>query len=116
MAGVKGRSGGKNRKGIAEHVMAGTYRRDRHGALPETRQLGATVLQMPPAAFPKVPSAVLRCLGPRGRAFVVELWGAYGEWSPSALVLLRQAGQLVDAIESYQATISRETGKRPESG
>ncbi len=34
MAGVKGRSGGHNRKSIAEHVIRGTFRRDRHGAIP----------------------------------------------------------------------------------
>jgi hypothetical protein len=31
MAGKKGRSGGHNRKSIAEHKLAGTYRKDRHG-------------------------------------------------------------------------------------
>ena len=32
MAGMKGRSGGQNRKPAAMHVLAGTFRRDRHGA------------------------------------------------------------------------------------
>jgi hypothetical protein len=31
MAGVKGRSGGLNRRSVAEHRLAGTYRKDRHG-------------------------------------------------------------------------------------
>jgi hypothetical protein len=32
MAGSKGRSGGSNRKAPAAHQLAGTWRRDRHGA------------------------------------------------------------------------------------
>lgn len=109
MSGVKGRSGRKPLP-LAQHILAGTYRRDRHGALPETLQHGATVLQMP-AVFPKVPKAVSAGLGRRGRAFIEDLWVAYGEWSPAALVLLRQAGQLVDAVEAYQTTIARETAR-----
>src|SRR5262245_60683423 len=31
MPGVKGRSGGRNAKTIAQHTLTGTYRRDRHG-------------------------------------------------------------------------------------
>ena len=33
MAGVKGRSGGHNKKRVEQHVLEGTYRRDRHGPL-----------------------------------------------------------------------------------
>jgi hypothetical protein len=33
MAGIKGRSGGHNRKSLAAHVLAGTYRPGRHGPL-----------------------------------------------------------------------------------
>ena len=31
MPGVKGRSGGRNRKPAAAHILAGTFRKDRHG-------------------------------------------------------------------------------------
>jgi phage terminase small subunit len=31
MPGVKGRSGGRNAKTVAQHTLTGTYRRDRHG-------------------------------------------------------------------------------------
>jgi phage terminase small subunit len=36
MAGVKGRSGGRNRKSAEQHALEGTHRADRHGPLPET--------------------------------------------------------------------------------
>lgn len=34
MAGVKGRSGGGGKKSLAQHIKDGTYRKDRHGAIP----------------------------------------------------------------------------------
>jgi hypothetical protein len=51
-------------------------------------------------------------------SFVLDVWGAYGEWTPAATALLRQAGQVLDALEDYAAQIAR-TGaliKTPRGG
>src|SRR5688572_31794857 len=71
MAGVKGRSGRK-RKPLAAHVANGTWRRDRHGELPESFQIGANVLQMPATqpADAEPPAAVLAGLADEGSAFI----------------------------------------------
>src|SRR5688572_21929904 len=45
MAGVRGRSGGHNRKSLAEHQLAGTYRKGRH----------ANLVDIKPPANPTVP-------------------------------------------------------------
>lgn len=37
MPGVKGKSGGHNRKSVTEHARDGTYRRDRHGSRVDLR-------------------------------------------------------------------------------
>ena len=38
MSGTKGRSGGRNKKSLREHLEAGSYRRARHGAIPAELQ------------------------------------------------------------------------------
>jgi hypothetical protein len=114
MAGVKGRSGRKPLSAAA-HLLRGTFRPDRHGPRPVTA--GATALQAP-ACVPAVPSAVVDGLGERGLSFVLEVWSDYGEWTPASMVLLRQAGQVLDALEDYAANIAR-TGaliKTPRGG
>lgn len=44
MSGTKGRSGGHNRKTASEHRVAGTFRRDRHGARPMLPEAAAARL------------------------------------------------------------------------
>lgn len=102
MSGVKGKSGRK-RKPLALHILEHTYRPDRHGPRPVTA--GATAVA-PSISVPAVPQAVIAGLAEPGLSFVLDTWGEYGEWSPAALVLLRQAGQTIDALAGYQAQIA----------
>ena len=90
MAGVKGRSGGHNRRAIEAHILAGTFRKDRHGVPPR-----ATTATAPAMRAPDVPAAVLDGLQPAGRGFVMAVWPEY-EWSPAEATLLRMAATLVD--------------------
>src|SRR5687767_7544103 len=90
MAGKPGRSGGHNRRSIAEHIAAGTYRKDRHGPKP------ARVAAFPATAAPEVPGVALEGLREPGHAFVTRCWAEYRDWSAPQLLLLQRAGQLVD--------------------
>ena len=62
MPGVKGRSGGRNKKSLREHLEAGTYRRARHGPIPAELQKLADMGRgrVMPFAVPDVPKNVAR--------------------------------------------------------
>jgi hypothetical protein len=96
MAGKPGRSG-RRMKTLANHVLTGTYRPDRHGLLP------ADLIPAPPPTG-AIPLSILAGLTGRGRAFVKAYWRAVGGWTPATLVLLREAGMLVDALETARGT------------
>lgn len=87
----------------AVHVLTNTYRRDRHGPLPVPALVGATALQ--PSVPPPVPRELVAELRAPGRRFVIALWNSYDEWNPIALVLLRQAAEVVDALAQYRARL-----------
>lgn len=105
MAGVKGRSG-RRPKSAAAHILAGTFRKDRHGARPPATA-GATALR---ADVPPVPKALIAGLRERGLTFLLDVWNDYGEWSPAHLVLLRQAAEAVDSLAGYASIIAKDGG------
>jgi P27 family predicted phage terminase small subunit len=65
MAGVRGRSGGSNRKSVEQHHQQGTFRRDRHGEVDRE----ATAAPEPPAYLDEGAQAVWRELMPSLAAF-----------------------------------------------
>src|SRR5262245_2813758 len=99
MAGRKGRSGGRNRKSGALHVLQGTFRGDRHG-LPPTE--GTAALQSAPE--PEMPAGLVAGLKDAGRSYVTDTFMAIEGWTPSTLLLLRKAGELTDALARSKPT------------
>ena len=96
MSGKAGRSGRRRRKTLADHVMSGTYRPDRHGPLP------SNVVPMPPEPPPWAPSPDgIAALGPAGRDFLTKL---LGECDCSVLdgVLVLEAAHVVDALTTWR--------------
>lgn len=112
MSGVKGRSG-RRPLPLETHLLRHTFRPDRHGPRPSTE--GATALQAP-LPVPLVPPTLLADLGTRGRQFVTELWNEYADWSPSNIVLLREAAEVLDLLERCRRSIAAKgcllTGQR----
>ena len=104
MSGKKGRSG-RRPLPVAAHILAGTFRKDRHAGRLAAVVPGATApqlkLDMPPAAL----TAGLR---ERGLSLVLDLWGAYWEWEPQNLLLLHEAGLVADSLEEYARIIERD--------
>jgi hypothetical protein len=81
----------------------GTFRKDRH----------AHLLAMPvPAAASPVPAGVRDGLQARGLAFVTATWAQYGGWSPVTEVLLREAGLLLDELETLRGTKDERPAQR----
>ena len=94
MAGVPGRSGGHNRKSVAEHIQAGTFRRDRHGA--------STATTAPVSATET--RRTLEGLTPGARRLAVHLLEAFTGWDASALVTLRAYVLSCERLEGLQTT------------
>ena len=95
MSGRPGRSGGHNKLSVEQHRLRGTLNVTRH------TPRGALVPQAMPSSVP-VPATLLDGLRERGRTFVSECWTGYGGWSPAHLVLLREAGLLIDELEQLR--------------
>ena len=68
MAGVRGRSGGHNRKSLSEHVLAGTFRKSRHGNLVDIRPPANAVKVPKPAYLSAQAGQVWDALAPRCEA------------------------------------------------
>jgi hypothetical protein len=92
-------------KTLANHVLTGTYRPDRHGLLPAE-------LKPVPAATGSIPHSLLTGLTGRGRTFVKAYWRSVGGWTPASLVLLREAGMLVQALETVRGTPQERQSQR----
>ena len=88
MAGKPGRSGTWIRHTPAEHALRGTRSR-------------ARVVPMVPSIEP-MPTALTEGLTGPGLQFVQDCWTTYGGWTPPTLVLLKQAGRLLDDLESLR--------------
>ncbi len=106
MAGVKRRSGGRNRLSAETHILNGTFRADRHGPRSAAPlMIGATALEI---AVPPVPSDLVTGLRAPGRTFVTDVWAKYADWGPIALVLLRQAAEVTDALATYRSQLTKD--------
>jgi hypothetical protein len=107
MSGVKGRSG-RPRKPVAEHLLKGTYRADRHGPRPGAGGAASDS----PMPIPRIPPALLEGLGPDGRAFVAGAWadfsGPRGAWSGPDQALLRLAAEAHDTLAACRTAIARD--------
>jgi len=99
MAGRPGRSGGHNKLSPQEHLLRGTWNVTRHGPKPSGLAL-ASVLATP--RVDAMPAAVVEGLSGRGLAFVRDCWQRYSGWTPGTLVLLREAGQVITALEGLR--------------
>jgi hypothetical protein len=106
MAGRKGRSGGHNRLSAEEHLLRGTFNVTRHG--PRPAALATAVM---PRAEP-VPADVSEGLSGRGLTFVRECWSTYSGWTASSRVLLREAGQLVDQLDTLRGQRGERAAQR----
>ena len=97
MAGKPGRSG-RPRKPLSYHVLAGSYRPDRHGPLP------ANVAVMPAASVAGwQPTEAQRAgLGVAGRALMDDVLGAYEPSLVDGLQLL-EAARAADVLATLRA-------------
>lgn len=98
MAGVKGRSGGWNRKSRDAHVLSGTFRRDRHGPL------AAVPAPVPPSVPPPPPAG----LSPASRKAWARYMNEYQDWSVGDLLLLELALQAQERAESCRRRLKAE--------
>jgi hypothetical protein len=106
MAGRKGRSGGHNKISPADHLLRGTWNVTRHGPRPAS---------VAAAAIPRVepmPPDVIDGLSGRGLRFVEKCWAMYSGWTPPMLVLLREAGITITAIEQMRGTNEERPAQR----
>ena len=101
MAGVKGRSG-RRPKSAAAHILAGTFRPDRHGLRPRL-VVGTTALD---SRLPLPPAELVAGLRERGLQFLLDHLERYEDWAPARLVLLREAAGVVDELEDYRLRLA----------
>ena len=94
MAGVKGRSG-RRRLPVAMHLERGTFRPDRHGSRPDV--VGAVAVHRPATALTPPPKELTEGLSAAGAAFVNGAWAEFEGWTELKRLLLRRAGEIVDA-------------------
>lgn len=98
MAGVKGRSGGSNRKSAAEHELYGTYRRSRH----------APLLLEPMPAPPSHDAPPPRTLSIVAKQTWRGIVAQYDGWSLPDLLLLEAALRALDESAAFQRLIERQ--------
>ena len=94
MAGVPGRSGGANKKSVEEHILAGTFRRDRHGP--------STAPAAPVSATDR--RRTLQGLSPVARRLAVQLLEGFTGWDASSLTTLRAYVLSCERLEALQST------------
>jgi hypothetical protein len=90
---------------MAEHLLKGTYRPDRHGPLPPEVITGATA---PQVVVPRLPKALMDGLGERGLQFTLDLLERYDDWTPANLVVLHEVGTVIDTLDRYAQIIARD--------
>src|SRR5262245_37649298 len=100
MAGVKGRSGGWNRKSVAEHVLQGTYRADRHGP----RVALALAGSVPSPESPPPPRGLSRASRQRWQ----EAMAGYEGWKVGEVKLFELALRACDEADACRARILAE--------
>lgn len=125
MAGTKGYSGGRNKKTAEQHALDGTFRRDRHGEIPDRGNLAVLpasskwaglIKDFPKTSPPPTPrdpdereirrlvAGLSRPQQALGRRLVAEFAG----WSPVGLVLLRLALEALDRAAECRRKVSTE--------
>ena len=100
MAGVKGRSGGRNRKTLLQHLEAGTHRPSRHGAIPPELQSLADMGRgrvVPFAAPPAAKAAAKSARGPVPRPPAIV------RADPEALAFWKRNAKHVHALGTLDA-------------
>lgn len=100
MAGVPGRSGGWNRLSADEHVIRGTFRRDRHAAIDDR-----------PAAPTSAADRrrTLQGLNPEARRMAAALVDTYEGWDAAALTTLRAYALSCERLAVLQAAAGEDT-------
>lgn len=102
MAGAKGRSGGHNRKPVSQHLVSGTYRRDRHGPLPALPGHVHSLPVEPPRWQPT--DTDLEPMPPSGRRFV-RGWLKHYDVTLAEGAILLEAGHATGRLHEIRATI-----------
>lgn len=98
MAGVKGRSGGHNRKTVEAHQLHGTWRRARHGVLESVPAAPVARAGAPP------PPTLSTEAKKTWRGIVAE----YEGWSLPDLLLLESALLALDEAAVFRRLIARQ--------
>ncbi|MBA2305738.1 MAG: hypothetical protein H0W08_24325 [Acidobacteria bacterium] len=93
MAGTPGRSGGGNRLSTEQHLLAGTFRRDRH--------LQPIPAPLPPLSMPDR-RRTLQGLPPTAHRIAKGLLDNFDGWSPAALAVCRSYGLSCERLERLE--------------
>ncbi len=112
MSGRPGRSG-RRAKPVTDHLLRGTFRNDRHGALVATSTLPMATTTDEVSV--KTAARIGRGLGQSGRRLVREMLRGHEGWSVIDLEVLRRAGRTLDRVEALDEAIGVEViivGKR----
>lgn len=113
MAGRPGRNRAWNKIPVEVHVQRGTYRRDRHGPLPAWPPMTGEPSRPDASKEPSTPpDTLLEGLTGPGRAFVAQAWGEFSDWTPPLVVLLHEAGRLMDELERVRGTKAEKPAQR----
>ena len=102
MSGRAKRSGPKP-KAAADHVLRGTFREDRHGALVTAT---APTSAPAPAFTRKQVQRMVVGLGTEGRKFVRQAVAEYTEWGQVDLSVLYQAARVLDRVSALDNAIA----------
>ena len=92
---------GRRAMPLALHTLRGTA----------PRQARVGVSPQGPSGAP-VPADLVEGLTGRGLAFVRTCWATYAGWTPASRVLLREAGQLIEQLESSRGQRGERAAQR----
>jgi hypothetical protein len=111
MAGVRGRSGGRNKLPVELHLKRGTFRRDRHAHLLTTPHLLASATGPRPvttAATARVPEQDPETVpaDETGHEFEQRMAREFSDWSIAELTLVKLAGQQLDRLHEIRAALA----------
>ena len=109
MPGVPGRSGGHNRRSVEAHLMSGTYRKGRHGAIPGAR---GNLAVLPAhtrtgderAARRRLLAGLSRPQQALGRRLLAE----YDGWGEVDRVLFRLALEALDRCDECRTQVQKD--------
>lgn len=101
MAGMPGRSGGQNKRSLESHLLAGSYRPDRHAHL--------TVAEPPAKVSVANRRRTLEGLTGPARRLALRLLAEYSGWGPQKLETLRHYARSCERLEALQQGPSDDT-------